>query len=232
MPAPRASSARSSPPSAPMPPAGGPRSRPPAPARHGACSPISGHDRPALGRPRAASPSARPILLGLRIPPERRLAAVVLAAAAGLAALAAFALAVPLAVLGLGLWRRAGPIPTPGGRSEVETAGLRMTLDHGTGAMDGEVTGGRFDGGWLSELSRAELQDLVAEFEAVGRRRQPGAASRLARPSGRSARGRRGRPRGAGTDRPAGDDRGRGLPRFSGSIPARASRRSARPTVG
>ena len=106
------------------------------------------------------------VILGLRLPPERRLAAAVLALAAGLAALRAFALAVPVAVVGLGLWRRAGPIPTPGGRSEVETAGLRMTLDHGTGVMDGEVTGGRFGGRWLSELSSEDLQALVAEFEA------------------------------------------------------------------
>ena len=108
------------------------------------------------------------VILGLRLPPERRLAAAVLALAAGLAALRAFALAVPVAVVGLGLWRRAGPIPTPGGRSEVETAGLRMTLDHGTGVMDGEVTGGRFGGRWLSELSSEDLQALVAEFEASG----------------------------------------------------------------
>jgi DnaJ-domain-containing protein 1 len=43
-----------------------------------------------------------------------------------------------------------------------------MTLNHATGEMDGEVTAGRMQGARLSELSTAELQGLVAEFEATG----------------------------------------------------------------
>ena len=92
-----------------------------------------------------------------RLPPERRWAALAFAAAAGLAALRLFPLALALAVLGLGLWRRGGGAPAPsGGQSEVESAGLRMTLDHATGLMDGEVTSG------------PELQALAARFEAEG----------------------------------------------------------------
>ena len=43
-----------------------------------------------------------------------------------------------------------------------------MTLHHATGGMDGEVTAGRMQGARLSKLSTAELQGLVAEFEAAG----------------------------------------------------------------
>ncbi len=43
-----------------------------------------------------------------------------------------------------------------------------MTLDHDSGAMDGEVRTGRFRGARLSALSPTEVQDLVAEFEAAG----------------------------------------------------------------
>jgi len=102
------------------------------------------------------------------LPPRRALAAVVLAAAAGLAVMRFFLLAVPLAAIGLGLWRSAGGIPTPGGQSEVETPALRMTLDHDSGRMDGEVTAGRYRGARLSELAPEDLDRLMACFEADG----------------------------------------------------------------
>jgi hypothetical protein len=102
-----------------------------------------------------------------RLSPERRWAALVFAGAAALAAVRLFPLALALAALGLGLWRR-GAAPAPGGRSEVESAGLRMTLDHATGVMDGEVTSGPERGARLSRLSAAELQALAARFEAEG----------------------------------------------------------------
>jgi hypothetical protein len=78
-----------------------------------------------------------------------------------------FPLALGLAALGIGLWRRAAT-PAPGGQSEVESAALRMTLDHASGVMDGEVTSGPERGARLSRLSAAELQALVARFEAEG----------------------------------------------------------------
>jgi hypothetical protein len=109
-------------------------------------------------------------ILRLRLSPPQQLAAAVLAAAAGLVFARQFALAVPVVALGLGLWRRAavGAAPRRDTRSSVESPALRMTLDHATGEMDGEVTAGSMQGARLSELSTAELQGLVAEFEATG----------------------------------------------------------------
>ncbi len=116
------------------------------------------------------------ILLGLgifatalvRLPPRRALAVLVLAAAGGLALRRLFPLAVPLFAFGVGLWRSAPAAPTPGGRSEVESPGLRMSLDRDSGAMDGEVTSGPLTGARLSALAEAELQQLAAQFEAEG----------------------------------------------------------------
>jgi DnaJ-like protein len=105
----------------------------------------------------------------VRLPPRRALAALVLAAAAGLAALRMFALAVPAAALGVGLWRSGGGTgPSPGRTSEVATAALRMTLDHDSGAMDGEVLAGPFEGARLSDLSAEDLQRLLEAFETAG----------------------------------------------------------------
>jgi len=104
-----------------------------------------------------------------RLPPRQALAAVLFAAAAGLALMRQFVLAVPLAAIALKLWRDAARItPSPAGQSEVESGGLRMTLDHETGTLDGEVTAGPFTGARLSELSAEELQRLYEGFEATG----------------------------------------------------------------
>ncbi len=46
--------------------------------------------------------------------------------------------------------------------SEVETAELRMTLQHGSGEMDGEVLAGPFEGRRLSTLDLGELRSLRA----------------------------------------------------------------------
>ncbi len=48
-----------------------------------------------------------------------------------------------------------------GQSSEVETQFLRMTLDHGTGEMNGEVREGPYAGRQLDELTLAELVDLL-----------------------------------------------------------------------
>ena len=45
--------------------------------------------------------------------------------------------------------------------SKIETRFLRMTLDHGSGAMEGEVLQGTYAGRVLEELSLAELVDLL-----------------------------------------------------------------------
>jgi hypothetical protein len=56
--------------------------------------------------------------------------------------------------------------PTAGKTSNVETAFLRMILDHDSGDLDGEVISGPFTGRQLSQLSHAELQSLLAVCRA------------------------------------------------------------------
>ena len=111
--------------------------------------------------------------LFLSTPPEdlarnlRRLGAVVLMLAAlGLAIARQFALALPLALTGLMLWRRHSAVRTAGGGggSSVRSESLSMYLDHETGEMDGEIVEGQQAGRRLSELSLAELLDLAEEL--------------------------------------------------------------------
>lgn len=47
-----------------------------------------------------------------------------------------------------------------GQTSTVESAILRMQLDHDTGKLEGEVLKGRFEGWRLADLDRAQLEDL------------------------------------------------------------------------
>ncbi len=54
--------------------------------------------------------------------------------------------------------------PDPGRSSTVETQFLRMTLDHDTGVMSGEVRAGRYEGARLEDLT---LEDLVALWHEV-----------------------------------------------------------------
>ena len=81
-------------------------------------------------------------------------------AAAVLAFLREFAIAVPVLFVGLALLRRQRGMrvtgPT-GKTSQVRSAGLEMRLDHDTGEMDGLVLAGRHEGKKLSELSLSEL---------------------------------------------------------------------------
>lgn len=51
--------------------------------------------------------------------------------------------------------------PTPGGRSGVETAWLRMELDHDSGVMDGTILQGDHRGRRLSDLDAEQLRDLL-----------------------------------------------------------------------
>ena len=51
-----------------------------------------------------------------------------------------------------------------GAQSVVETRFLRMTLDHDTGAMAGQVLAGRFAGVAFDELSQDQLQLLLSDF--------------------------------------------------------------------
>ncbi len=53
--------------------------------------------------------------------------------------------------------------PSGGAASEVSTAWLRMQLDHGSGAVNGEVLQGRWRGRMLASLTLDELLDLRSE---------------------------------------------------------------------
>ena len=93
---------------------------------------------------------------------------------------AALAALVPLAYRAIGLFQTfntiraftnrmkagASPGPTPGQTSEVETAFLRMRLDHDTGEMDGTVVRGRFKGCGLRDLALDDMLELLDECQS------------------------------------------------------------------
>ena len=87
-------------------------------------------------------------------------------------AIPAFAVFLGAATRASGLWRwRPSGSPSSDGTSTVETAFLRMTLDHRSGRMDGEIRSGRFAGRFLSELGLAELMALLAACDDFDSRR-------------------------------------------------------------
>ena len=63
----------------------------------------------------------------------------------------------------LGDDRRDESEPT-GGQSVVETRFLRMTLDHDTGEMAGQVLAGRFAGAAFDALAQEQLYELLNDF--------------------------------------------------------------------
>jgi len=151
------------------------------------------------------------------------------AAAAGLAlylvvsgrwpyALAAVSSALPFILRWRALWNRAKAAagPRPGQRSEVETAMLRMSLDHDTGEMSGTVLAGTAAGRSLAQLSRAELLSLLAECEG----RDPPSVSLLESYLERRFGGdwREEAAAGPEDERAAGAGSTRGRPRASGAM--------------
>jgi hypothetical protein len=56
---------------------------------------------------------------------------------------------------------RAQSAPGKGQTSTVETALLRMQLDHDSGDLQGEVLKGNFEGWFLKEMNREQLQELL-----------------------------------------------------------------------
>ena len=56
--------------------------------------------------------------------------------------------------------------PTPGSTSRVEADWLRMTIDHDTGKLDGEVLRGAFRGRTLDSLAPGDLVSLLSECRA------------------------------------------------------------------
>lgn len=65
-----------------------------------------------------------------------------------------------------GRWRNNARGPTPGKSSSIDTDILRMTLDHDSGNLEGEVISGRFAGRRLSDLA---LDDLLRLYEDCAR---------------------------------------------------------------
>lgn len=63
-------------------------------------------------------------------------------------------------------WQRNARGPTPGQTSAINTAFLRMALDHDSGALDGEVIAGAFAGRSLADMGLEELLRLYAECRA------------------------------------------------------------------
>lgn len=53
--------------------------------------------------------------------------------------------------------------PQPGQSSDLSTGWLKVTLDHDTGAMDGTIRRGRFEGRTLGSLSLDEVRALYVE---------------------------------------------------------------------
>lgn len=74
-----------------------------------------------------------------------------------------------------GWGRGAAQDPSPGRVSTVETEFLRMTLDHDSGMLEGDILKGRYSGQGLSRLSLEALLDLLAEC----RREDPEAGALL-----------------------------------------------------
>lgn len=76
-------------------------------------------------------------------------------------------------LLGAAMWlnslrqrAKAAAGPSGGQASTVDTRFVRMTLDHDTGAMDGTVNEGRFQGRTLSTMSLEEVVELLREAVA------------------------------------------------------------------
>jgi hypothetical protein len=67
---------------------------------------------------------------------------------------------------------RSGRRKTPGQRSTVRTAALEMELDHDSGALEGLVLAGRYEGRTLGDLGLEELRELYAELPGDPESRQ------------------------------------------------------------
>lgn len=78
-----------------------------------------------------------------------------------------FSLGVPLVIFAFSWWLRSfnrGKVKrSPGQKSTVRSASLEMMLDHETGAMNGVVLAGSFEGAVLDDLDEAALMELAAE---------------------------------------------------------------------
>ena len=78
-----------------------------------------------------------------------------------------FSVGVPLIIYAFYWWLRSfnrGKVKrAPGQKSTVRSATLEMMLDHETGAMNGVVLAGSYEGAVLDDLDEAALMELAAE---------------------------------------------------------------------
>jgi len=72
--------------------------------------------------------------------------------------------------------------PSPGQASEVRTRFLQMRLDHDSGALDGEILDGRYEGQTLSQLDLAELLELLQDYRIADAQSASGPEAPLDRP--------------------------------------------------
>jgi len=79
--------------------------------------------------------------------------------------------------------------PTPGKNSDVETAYLRMTLEHDSGVLRGTVLQGMYSGRNLDEMLLDELMDLLRECRVEDPQSAPVLESYLDRIHGAEWRG-------------------------------------------
>jgi hypothetical protein len=121
---------------------------------------------------------------------------------------------VPLAVWIYRIYQRAKAArgPSAGQSSQVRTRFLQMVLDHDSGALDGQILDGRYEGEWLSRLELPALMELLQDYAVADRQSAAVLEAYLdrARPewrdSAESAAGAEGEP---GEGRRAGGGRGR-----------------------
>ncbi len=86
---------------------------------------------------------------------------------AGLLLVREIAIAVPVGIAGIVLLRRHRALRQTAGSgrtSTVRAAGIEMTLDHDSGAMDGSVLAGRHEGARLSALALAALLEVAEDM--------------------------------------------------------------------
>ena len=85
----------------------------------------------------------------------------------GLVFVRQLAIALPVGMAGVMLFRRhraMQQLSGSGQTSSVRAAGIEMGLDHDTGAMDGQVLAGRYEGRRLSELDLGSLLEIAEDM--------------------------------------------------------------------
>ena len=109
--------------------------------------------------------------------------------------------------------------PSPGQSSDVETAYLRMRLDHDSGTLQGTVLAGAFRGRHLDELSLEELTTLLQECRVNDAQSATVLESYLDRVHGTAWRGGEEDARARGDARSGGHRGSQGGSRGGGSAP-------------